>query len=149
MGAAGASLRVQANAIRQAPAAALAEAGAAVEQIAAQVGGSVAPRGVKAGGGRAALVARSTVTAGTGAATCHVQGEPAYGWAWLTYGTAGHVITPREGGALAGGLRHPVRGPVHHPGAGGRNAWGRVAAEAAEAVPPILERAVSEAVAGG
>ena len=149
MGAAGASLRAQANAVRQAPAAALAEAGAAVEQIAAGVGGSVAPRGVKVGGGRAALVAVSQVTGGTAVATCHVRGTPANGWAWLTYGTAPHRIAPRTARALAGGLAHPVRGAVAHPGATGRDAWGQVTAQAAEAVPPIMERAISEAVAGG
>lgn len=85
--------------------------------------------------------------------TATVYGTPTGPWVWKNTGTRGHGIPrygnmARIGGYLAGGLDHPVRIPVSHPGTGGRGAWRRVRAEAEQAVPDIFARHVDKALAG-
>lgn len=63
--------------------------------------------------------------------TGSVWGRPAAGWVWRTDGTAPHRIRRRRRGRLA-------RVYVEHPGATGRNAWGRVLARAARVVPTLF-----------
>ena len=53
----------------------------------------------------------------------------------------------RMPGRLGGGLAHPQRGPVRHPGFAGRKAWTATVAEVTPKLDAGLELALSQAVA--
>jgi hypothetical protein len=62
-----------------------------------------------------------TVTAGAGA-TVAFRLSPKGFWVFGQYGTKPHLIPVSKAKRLKGGLEHPVRGPVKHPGSKGKRA---------------------------
>ncbi len=92
------------------------------------------------------LRAVTKVRAGPGTATATVAGVPAGPWAILEGGAAPHVIAAR-GRVLSGpGMRHPVRGPVRHPGARAKRTWSRVVDEAGELLAEAAGDGLGEAL---
>lgn len=87
-------------------------------------GGSMSVRG----GGRVRL---STSARGKHAGSISIEdirADPPAQWRWIEDGTRPHA----EGaGVILGGphFDHPVRGPVQHPGARGKQAWSKALAE--------------------
>jgi hypothetical protein len=81
-------------------------------------------------------------------ATAEVSGVPAGGWAILQSGAVRHVITPQvKGGVLVGrSMRHPVSGPVEHPGMAGKRSWEKVLREANRKVPEVVEIELEKAL---
>ena len=139
------ALRDTAQAVRAVPAAALDEVAEAIIDVAEQVGGTV---------GRMRLSASYRISDAGGAAVATISGTPTAPWVWINDGTSAHVIdrkrqSGRRGPLMLKGAPHPVRGPVVHPGSGGRGAWRQVARAATELAPRVVAEHVHEAVSGG
>lgn len=80
-------------------------------------------------------------------ASIMMYGSPAGFWTWKESGASAHTIRPRRKKALAGGLGHPVRGPVRHPGFAGQEAWTRTVAQAEEEISTVLNDLAAKAAA--
>lgn len=73
--------------------------------------------------------------------TAEIRGVPAGPWSILNSGAAAHVIRPRRRGAgvlVGASMRHPVRGPVRHPGSRAKGTWRRVVEQARRDVPRVV-----------
>ena len=90
------------------------------------------------------------VRSSSSSSSAEVVGVPAGGWAILEGGARPHVIGAggrRPAGVLMGpGMRHPVRGPVRHPGAPAKGSWSKVAAAGAEETRELALELVAEAL---
>lgn len=96
------------------------------------------------------LRAVARVTGRGSQAAAVIRGVPAGAWSILESGARPHVIAPRRRNrnrVLYGrGLRHPVTGPVRHPGVRGRRTWRRVVTQAKREVPDLFRDEVLKAV---
>lgn len=125
--------------IRDVPAAYIDEAIATFTQVANRLGGTV--MGYQ-------LTAREENRRVTPeGASVTVFGSPAGFWTWRETGARPHTIRPRGKRALAGALRHPVMGPVVHPGFAGRQAWTRTVEAATAEINALAEDLAARAAA--
>lgn len=130
----------------------------AVEQIAAQEGGSITV--VRFNGRNAKqttykLKAKTRIKVTGDVASATVWGTPTGFWVWKNTGTAPHTIGPRRKDTKTKrraiklpGSTHPVR-VVDHPGTRGRGAWRKVIRRAERVVPQIVANHVHRAVTRG
>lgn len=125
----------------------------AVEEIAAQEGGSVVLGRKRR---RVKLKATTRIKGSGNTVTATVWGVPTGPWVWKTSGTRAHTIPKRRPSAkkprpMQGkGYAHPVQyRQVHHPGSGGHHAWQIVVKRANKVVPEIIAKRVHEVVSGG
>lgn len=123
------------------PRRALADVAPTVESLAGDAGRRAAPGGVA---GRR-LGARATVAGDR----LTVVAVPAGPWAMLNNGTRPHT-EGRRGAVLYGrGWRHPVSGPLRHPGGRGRRVWPPVVTDAGAAASRALALELERTVARG
>lgn len=132
-----------ADRIAEVPAAAVAKAAAAVVEIAADEARRATGDGRLSGMGRRGprLRAVAKIRPRGQATVAEIRGVPAGPWTILDSGAVAHVIGARRRGPgvlYGAGMRHPVRGPVRHPGSRGTRAWARVVTEARRAVPELV-----------
>lgn len=148
-----AELRRTLSRLAEIPESALTAACKAVEQIAAQEGGTVVlgrkQRRVK-------LKAITRIKGSGNKVTATVWGVPTGPWVWRNTGASGHNIPKRKPTAKkprpmhGDGYAHPIqRMQVHHPGSSGDHAWRTVVKRAERVVPEIIGKAVHEAVSRG
>lgn len=124
----------------------------AVEEIAAQEGGTVILGRKRR---RVKLKAVSRVKGRGDHVTVTVWGKPTGPWVWVTSGAKAHTIprkppTARRPRPMKGGLEHPVqRVQLHHPGRRGTGNWHTVVKRAKRIVPEIITRELSEVIRRG
>jgi hypothetical protein len=81
------------------------------------------------------------------AASAVVVAEPGRQWSWREYGIEDHSIRPKRRRAMAGGLDHPIMGPVIHPGVPADESWSEAMDEVATEFASVVDR-VMDRVAG-
>lgn len=123
----GGDLSAAAAALRRLPAGALTAAAPRIADAAEQVGARAAPRGID---GRR-LGADTIVRHRGSGAVLQVAATPRGAWRIVNDGTRAHPEGDRAHILAGRGWRHPVRGPVAHPGARGRHVWPAVTDAAA------------------
>ena len=125
------------------------KAGRLIEEIAADEARRATGDGRFGGTGRRGPKLRAvsrTRSVGRGASTM-VRGIPPGFWAILNSGAKPHVMKPKRARVLYGrNMRHPVAGPIRHPGARGKRTWTRVVTEARSDVPDLFRDAVAKAI---
>jgi hypothetical protein len=95
---------------------------------------------------------------GSATAAIVVRGKPLGPWIWIEDGTKSHEIAPkrfvgrgkgRRLKALYGpGMKHPVSGPVTHPGTTGEQAWSRAAADMDFEIDGLVDTELREILGG-
>ena len=140
------AIRDTADALRAAPAAALADLADQLTAYAELTGRTVDGR---------RLSATASIT-GDADARLELRGTPAGPWVWITDGTRAHAVginrKPGRGGRrvlMLAGASHPVMAPVAHPGGTGRDAWRQVQRRAAALAPQVAGQHVHQAVTRG
>ncbi len=146
MGAAADSLRSMADDVAALPTAIVTDAAADVDRL-ARAAAAAAGFATMSGLG-AELATTPTFIEGTKEASADVEGTPAGAWAIVNSGTKPHAVAPRMKKALAGGLGHPVRGPVKTKrGMAGRHVWrNAVAPQLDDLLAGVAERHLDEVV---
>lgn len=86
---------------------------------------------------------RRTVSPEGGSVT--MNGTPAGFWTWRETGVKPHTIGPRRKRAMAGGLGHPIRGDVLHPGYPGQHRWTRTVQQATAEIGQLGEQLAAKA----
>jgi hypothetical protein len=138
------------NVLRGLPARLDAVAGEAVDRIA----DTFEERAERLGGrvdGRQLTARARQRRAARGEVSVVMVGTPAGYWSWREYGITAHRIRARRGGGdadvMAGpGLRHPISGPVVHPGIAPGMAWSRTVRDVERVAPAEVERTLERAV---
>ena len=136
--------------LAEVPEPALKAACKAVEQIAAQEGGTVVLGRKRR---RVKLKAITRIKPSGNKITATVWGVPTGPWVWKNTGAGAHTIPKRKPTAKkprpmhGKGYPHPIqRMQIQHPGASGQGTWRVVVKRAERVVPEIIGKAVHEAL---
>jgi hypothetical protein len=96
-----------------------------------------------------ARMATKARTSGSGASmTVFIDGVPKGPWVWIESGTKPHDIGRKGRYLKAPTAKHPIMGPIHHPGTRGHQAWTRAVTEFRHNFPDIAAISLKKAANG-